>query len=125
MRRRCVARHGRTPGRVTGLSASAAVRKEVVLSFRAPGTDGNRPPPARGYLVKQSTSPITDLRSFRRAQTLCNGTCRFPATRVGEQIKLRITDLRPNRTYYYAVAARDNVSGRLGPRSEPVRIRTR
>jgi len=124
MRRRCVARHGRTPGRVTGLSASAAVRKEVVLSFRAPGTDGNRPPPARGYLVKQSTSPITDLRSFRRAQTLCSGTCRFPAT-LGEPVNLRITDLRPKRNYYYAVAARDNVTRRLGPRSLTVRVRTK
>jgi len=125
MRRRCVARHGRTPGRVTGLRASAAVRKEIVLSFRAPGSDRNRPPPARGYLVKQSTSPITDLRSFRRARKLCNGTCRFPLTRVGEQVKLRVTDLRPNRTYYYAIAARDNVTRRLGPRSRAVRARTR
>ncbi len=69
------------------------MRKEVVLSFRAPGTDRNRPPPARGYLIKQSTSPITDL--------------------------------RPKRTYYYAIAARDNVTRRLGPRSLTLRVRTR
>jgi len=97
----------------------------IELSFRAPGTDRNRPPPARGYLIKQSRSPITDLRSFRRAQALCNGTCRFPITRVGEQVKLMITELRPHTTYYYAVAAKDNVTRRLGPRSSAIRTRTR
>ena len=31
----------------------------------------------------------------------------------------------PNTTYYYAIAARDNVSKRLGPRSEAVKAKTR
>jgi len=96
-----------------------------VLSFRAPGSDRQTLPPARSYVVKQSTTPIRDLRGFRAAQSLCNGACRFPVTRVGEQVKLRITDLRPKRTYYYAIAARDNVSRRLGPRSQTVRVRTK
>jgi hypothetical protein len=78
---------------------------------------GRRKAPApRAYLVKQSTSPIGDLRAFRRAQTLCNGACRFAPSRVGDTVALKVTDLGPNTTYYYAIAARDNVSRRLGPR---------
>jgi hypothetical protein len=38
---------------------------------------------------------------------------------------LTITNLRPRTTYYYSVAARDNVSNRRGPRSATVRVRTR
>ena len=106
------------------MTARAVSKTKIVLSFRAPGTDGARPPAARAYLVKQSTRPIRGRRGFRRAQTLCNGSCRFAITKVGTEIKLTITDLRPNTTYYYAVAARDNVSRRLGPRSQVVRART-
>jgi len=107
------------------LGASAASKTKVVLSFRAPGTDRARGPAARGYLVKQSRRPIRGRRGFRRAQTLCRGSCRFAVTRVGSRIELTVTDLRPNTTYFYALAARDNVSRRLGPRSPVVKVRTR
>jgi phosphodiesterase/alkaline phosphatase D-like protein len=40
-------------------------------------------------------------------------------------VRLTITDLRPRTTYFYAVAARDNVSGRAGPRSPTTKTRTR
>ncbi len=96
-----------------------------MLTFRAPGSDGSRPPAARSYLVKQSRRPIRSRRSFRRAQTLCGGACRFALTRIGEKVTLTITGLRPRTTYYYTIAARDNVSGRLGPRSRVVSARTR
>jgi hypothetical protein len=98
-----------------------------VLTFKAPGSDGRRPPPARAYLVKQSLRrPIRGARGFRRAQTLCKGSCRFKSvTRVGDRVTLVIEDLRPRTTYYYAVAARDNVSSRLGRRSRAVKARTR
>ncbi len=125
LRRRCLRRHGRTPGRITGLRARAASRTKVELSFRAPGTHRARGPAAHSYVVKQSRGPIRGGRGFRRAQTLCGGSCRFNVTRVGARLRLRITDLRPGTTYYYAVAARDNVSRRLGPRARSVRVRTR
>ncbi len=97
-----------------------------MLSFEAAGSDGDRPPAARSYLVKQSRRPIRSRRGFKRAQTLCKGSCRFPAaTSVGGELTLSVEDLRPRTTYYYAVAARDNVSRRLGPRSRAVRVRTR
>ena len=105
----------------------AVSRTSVLLSFRAAGSDGSRPPAARSYLVKQSRRPIRSSRAFRRAQSLCNGSCRLlpPAASLGGEVTLRVTDLRPRTTYYYAVAARDNVSRRLGPRSRAVSVRTR
>jgi len=36
-----------------------------------------------------------------------------------------VTDLRRRTTYYYAVAARDNVTGKLGRRSRPAKVKTR
>jgi hypothetical protein len=96
-----------------------------MLGFFAPGTDGNRPPAARSYVVKQSRRPIRGGRAFRRAQTLCGWACRFEVTRPGSNLRLTITALRPRTTYYYAIAARDNVPGRLGRRTRAVRVRTR
>jgi len=115
----------RRPGRVTGLKARAVSRTKILLSFPAPGTDGPRSAAARAYVVKQSRRPIRGARRFSRAHTLCKGSCRFSPPRVGAKIKLTITDLGPNTTYYYAVAARDNTSNALGPRSKTVRARTR
>ena len=71
----------------------------------------------RRYLVKQSRRPIRGRRGLHRAAPLRKGSCRFATARVGATIRLTVTDLRPRTTYYYAVAARDNVSRRLGPRS--------
>lgn len=107
------------------VEARSVSTTEVRLKFRAPGTDQARAPAARSYLVKQSLTPITSRRAFRRAQTLCNGACRFSVAEVGSQIALTITDLRPRTTYYYAIAARDNVSRRTGLRSRTVRARAR
>ncbi len=124
-RRSCLKRYGRTPGRVKGLKARAASKNRIMLSFTAPGTDGARPPAARAYLIKQSPRAIRRERDFTRAQSLCKGSCRFTVTRVGTTVNLTITDLRPKTTYYYAIAARDNVSKRLGPRSAAVKTKTR
>jgi hypothetical protein len=95
-----------------------------VLTFSATGTHGTQPPAALRYLVKQSRRPIRTARAFRRAQTLCDGSCNFPKVRVGATLSVLIGDLHPRTTYYYAVAARDNVSCRLGPRSRTVSART-
>jgi alpha-tubulin suppressor-like RCC1 family protein len=121
---RCLRLYGRTPGHVTGLRALARGKTKIVLYFRAPGTDANHPPPARSYVVKQSLRPIRSERDFTSAQTLCSGACRFPVTQVGGRIALTITSLSPRTTYYYAVAARDNVSARLGPRSPTAQAKT-
>ena len=122
--RACLRRYGRTPGRVTSLRARAVSSTEILLAFSAPGSDAGGPPAARRYLVKQSRHPIRSARDFQRAQTLCNGSCRFNVTAVGTKIELTITHLTPRATYYYAAAARDNVSGRLGPESHTGKVRT-
>ena len=124
-RGRCKQRFGRTPGRVTELAAGATTAGKVVLTFRAPGSDGQNPPAARTYLIKQSLRPIRNARDFKRAQALCKGTCRFSVTELDAEVTLSITDLRQDRMYYYAVTARDNVSARLGPRSTTVKAKTR
>ena len=124
-RRACIARHARTPGRITGLRARAVGRTQVVLTFTAAGSNGSRPPAARAYLIRQSQRPIRRALDFDRAPALCRGSCRFSALAMGAKITLTVTGLRPRTTYYYAVAARDNVSRRLGPRSTVVRVRTR
>jgi len=124
-RRTCLARHGRTPGRVSTVAVRAAGRRTITLTFRATGTESTKAPAARGYLVKQSRRPIRSANDFRRADALCKGACSFKVVEVGEKVTLKITDLRRGSTYYYAVAARDNVSARIGPRSETVTARTR
>ncbi|MGI8413608.1 MAG: hypothetical protein ACR2QA_14215 [Solirubrobacteraceae bacterium] len=125
IRERCLRRYGLTPGRIDALHASAVSGTEVVLSFSAPSSDGQSAPAARAYLVEQSRHPIRRARRSKEAQALCKGYCRFKVTIVGTRITLEITHLRPHTTYYYVLAARDNVSGRLGPRSRTVEIRTR
>lgn len=120
-----MARFGRTPGRVRGLRVQSAAASKVVLSFGAPGTNGRRGPAAQTYLVKQALKPISGKRGFRQAVSLCDGSCRLAVTRVGQRVTLTVTGLRPHTSYYYAVAARDNVSARLGPRSRLIRAKTR
>jgi alpha-tubulin suppressor-like RCC1 family protein len=120
-RQACLRRHGRTPGRVGALRARVLGRTKIVLSFKAAGSDGRSDPAARSYLIKQiqrggrAASPV---------KTLCGGSCRFKLTQTGTSVSLTVTDLRPHTTYTYTVAARDNVSKRLGPRVA-VRVRTR
>ncbi len=124
-RRRCATRFGRTPGRVEGLRARTSGAGKIVLTFHAPGSDGSKAPAARGYLVKQSLGPIRTRGEFDRAATLCKGNCTFPVTKLDAEITLAVTRLRPRTTYYYKVAARDNVSGRTGPLSKTMTVRTR
>jgi hypothetical protein len=124
-RHACLRRYGRTPGGVTGLRARAISKTRIALSFDAPGTDGPNPPAATTYLVKQSPRPLHGPRDFALAQTLCHGTCRFQVTQIGTKITLTITNLKPNTTYYYTIAARDNISGRLGAHSPGVKATTR
>ncbi|HWF50091.1 MAG TPA: hypothetical protein VG294_05525 [Solirubrobacteraceae bacterium] len=123
-RARCVVRWGRTPGAVTGLRVLARGKNTLELGFFAPGTDGQHPPPAHSYLVKQSLRPIRSAGDFVRAQTLCQGACSFPVVHVGDRIRLTVTSLQRHTRYYYAVAARDNVTARLGHRSRTVKAKT-
>jgi len=115
----------RTPGRVTSLTARAASSGVILLRFRAAGSDGSKLPAARGYLVKQSPRPIRTSADFERAPALCEGTCFVDVLGVRADIRLRVNDLKRRTTYYYAIAARDNVTAHTGPRSTTVRATTR
>lgn len=115
---------GRTPERVMAVTARRSSRTAIVLRFDSAGTDGSKPPAAQGYLVKQSRRPIRTTRDFERATALCRGTCHFDVTRPGAALSLKVDRLRRRTTYYYAGAARDNVSSRRGPRSKTVSIKT-
>ncbi len=123
-RRVCARWWGRTPGRITAVKAIARGRTTIELEFAAPGTDGRDPPAATRYLVKQSSRPIAGQSAFRAAPALCHGVCRFRVTEVGTGIELMVTGLRPHSTYYYAVAALDNVTARPGRRSRAVKAKT-
>lgn len=121
----CLTRYARTPGRVNVLKAKATDRHTITLTFNAPGTDHANPPAAHSYLIKQSPHPIRTPRDFRRAQALCKAaTCRFAVTEIDATISLTVTQLRAHTTYYYAIAARDNVTARTGPRSQTITART-
>jgi len=51
------------------------------------------------------------------------GSC--DAADFGDDERLAITGLRPRTTYSYAIAALDDVSGWIGPRSAALTTRTR
>ena len=107
------------------LTAKAIGRHTIRLTFLASGTDQSKPPAARTYLIKQSGRRIRTQRGFVRAHSLCKGTCSFKVTKAGAKITVTVLNLRRHRTYYYAIAARDNVSARIGRRSKTVSARTR
>ncbi|MGH2898966.1 MAG: fibronectin type III domain-containing protein, partial [Solirubrobacteraceae bacterium] len=113
--------------RVRALVAHARGRTAITLRFRAPGTDGGRPPAATRYAIVQSrTSPRrrTPGRASRRTGLLCGGACRFAVRQVGTQITLTVRKLRPGTTYRYTVTALDNVSGRHGRGAARATVRT-
>ena len=122
---RCVHKFGREPGRITKLSAAPGAAGRIVLRVSAAGSDGSSPPAARSYLIAQSLRPIRTARDFEHAAELCRGRCTFPVTQLDTPITINVTNLQPDTTYYYAIAARDNVTARLGPRTPAVAAKTR
>ena len=95
------------PGRPRGLSARAFTGSRIRLRFRAPASDGRSGPPVRRYIVKQSDRPITSSRHFRRARSLCRGSCRFAPRRRGSRLSLSVRRVCPGKRYYYAIRAKD------------------
>lgn len=112
------------PGGIAEIDAEPLSRRSLRLRFAAAGSDRDDPPPARAYIVKQSRRPIDDAASFKKARALCGGVCRFRPAEVGQLLTLRITGLRPDTRYYYAVRAVD-AAGQRGPRSAGAAARTR
>ena len=122
---RCLHKFSRTPGRVAKFSATARANGTIALQFDAVGSDGTSPPAARSYLIRQSARPVRTLHDWGRASALCAQSCTFPVTQPGTPITLIVTHLHSHATYYYAIAARDNVTGQAGPLSATVHAKTR
>lgn len=110
------------PGRVEKLVATAVSDSAVDLSWAAPASDGEFPPPASTYVVKQSLTPIADEGAFDAATTLCGTRCEFVPRAVGEELHLAVGNLVPATTYHYAVRAVNDIGA--GPVSEGVSVTT-
>lgn len=109
------------PGAVTDLAATAVSEGEVRLTFSAPGSNAADPPPARRFVVKQSSAPMVDAAGFDQAATLCGGECILEPAAVGHNLSLSVTGLQ-RQTYHYALRARDE-AGNLGPISNTTSVR--
>jgi hypothetical protein len=99
------------PAAITTLSAATGTSSygTVDLSWTAVGDDGTTGT-ATSYLIRYSTSPITD-------KTTWDNATQFPSPlypkSAGEVESLTVTGLTPNLTYYFAVRAQDE-KGNLG-----------
>jgi chitodextrinase len=97
------------PATVDDLTATATSDRQIELRFSATGSNGDRPPPAKEYVVKQARSPINDDEAdFAAATALCDGTCTFEPSTVGDELSLLVGDLAADTTYHYAVKTRDD-----------------
>ncbi|HUP69358.1 MAG TPA: kelch repeat-containing protein [Acidimicrobiales bacterium] len=109
------------PDQVTSLVATATSSSDITLTFAAPADDQQFPkdsPPAERYEIRQSQLPFTDADSFASARSLCPvGGCPFVPPQVGSTLSLEVHDLEPATTYYYAVAALNDIG--QGPVSLP------
>lgn len=116
-----VSRH---PQQIGDLVAVAGSDSEIELRFTAPPGDGDWPPPADRYLIRQAASPILDDAGFDHARPLCGpADCGLVPTEVGQALTLRVTGLQAATTYHYAIRA-GNAAGLIGPISNPASATT-
>jgi chitodextrinase len=106
-------------GAVTDLAAEPLSKTEIRLKFTAVGEDAA---PVTDYVVKQSSSEI-DGPGFDSATSLCGGVCKFTVQQPGDRVTLRVTDLKPDATYHYALKPK-GPSGKLGTMSNPAQATT-
>lgn len=109
------------PSGVNDLRATAESRSQVRLSFSAPGSNGDNPPPANRYVVKQTGGPLVSAQDFDTAASLCGTVCTFSPAKVGDGLTLTVTGLSPSTTYRYALRAQDD-EGTLGPVSNIIDV---
>lgn len=94
------------PDAVTDLLASAGspATTSIILTWTATGDDGAVGFAAR-YIIKQSTSPITDA-NFNAAATVFNN---LVPKASGQAESFTISKLNPHTRYYFAIKAQDEV----------------
>jgi len=92
------------PAAITNFAAGAVTTNSVVLSWTAPGDDGNTGT-ASQYDIRYSTSNITDANWASATQATGEPT---PKAAGGAET-FTLTGLLPNTTYYYAIKTADEV----------------
>lgn len=109
------------PARITDLAVRATSDNDVRLTWSAPASDGSFPPPAGRYIVKQSTSPITNEADFAAARSLCAEGCRYSPGAVGHQLSLSVANLGAGATYHYSIRAVNEID-LTGPMSNAASV---
>ncbi len=119
----CVAIYGATGQSYT--LAGSDIAHTIRVRETASNAAGGGAPASSAPSGLVTVSDAVRARGLAAASpALCNGACRLPVKQVDTEVTLTITNLRPNTTYYYAIAALDNVTGRTGPRSQAVKAKT-
>jgi len=105
-----------SPGAITNLLAvPGGTEGTVNLSWTASG-DNNNQGTATSYVVKYSTSNITNQTQFNAANTYAQSWSPVPA---GQTESKTLTDLLNGTTYYFAVEAKDEVPLQAGLSNVP------
>jgi len=92
------------PGAVTDLAASDPWAGAVLLTWTAPGDDGNTGT-ASAYDIRYSTSPITAVNWGSATQATGEPTPQV----AGASESFRVTGLQPDTLYYFALKTGDEV----------------
>ncbi|MDY6958330.1 MAG: fibronectin type III domain-containing protein, partial [Halobacteriota archaeon] len=104
------------PAVITDLAASTGINSgEINLTWTAPGDDGTAGT-ASGYIVRYSTSPLTNQTEFDMATNYSNSWAPLIA---GSNESYILTGLTPNVTYYFAIEAFDEVPNQANISNSP------
>ncbi|MDY6965069.1 MAG: invasin domain 3-containing protein [Halobacteriota archaeon] len=107
------------PAAITDLFASTGINtSEVTLTWTAPGDDGNTGT-ALGYIVRYSTSQITNQGEFDSATDYPNI---WTPQIAGSNENYTLTGLTPNTTYYFAIEAFDEVPNQASLSNSPMAV---
>lgn len=97
------------PGKINDLCCTTSVNiSEIELSFKEVSDDSGNPNSGKvaKYILKYSTSEITDTDSFYNAITYSE--TEIPIVWYGVIVRLSVHNLIPGKTYYFAVIAIDD-----------------
>jgi hypothetical protein len=92
------------PAAISDLAVSLAYNQTIVLTWTAPGDNGNGGGAASAYDLRYSTSPITDL-NFGSATVAPSPALPAPPGTAQSYV---LTGLTPNTLYYFAIKTQDD-----------------
>ncbi|MDY6931423.1 MAG: invasin domain 3-containing protein [Halobacteriota archaeon] len=110
---------GILPSAITDLASSTGINPgEINLTWTAPGDDGTSGT-ASGYIVRYSTSQLTNQTEFDLATNYSNS---WTPQVAGSNESYALTGLTPNVTYYFAIEAFDEVPNQANISNSPSAI---